>query len=68
MKCSAKTHSHFSPWIIVQTNDKKTARLESIRYVLSTIPYENKKEAPISLHPNPKVVMLYYSGFESIDK
>ena len=32
----SKTHTTFSPWIIVRANTKKTARLESIRYVLST--------------------------------
>ncbi len=31
----SKTHTNFCPWIIVKTNDKKQARLESMRYVLS---------------------------------
>ena len=31
----SKTHTAYSPWIIVKTNDKKQARLESMRYVLS---------------------------------
>ncbi|MEL7532913.1 MAG: polyphosphate kinase 2, partial [Bacteroidota bacterium] len=31
----SKTHTNFSPWIIVKTNNKKAARLESMRYVLS---------------------------------
>jgi polyphosphate kinase 2 len=30
----SKTHTTFSPWIIVKTNNKKQARLESMRYVL----------------------------------
>ena len=28
-----KTHTTFSPWIIVKANDKQAARLESLRYV-----------------------------------
>ncbi|MEO5948465.1 MAG: polyphosphate kinase 2 [Chitinophagaceae bacterium] len=39
-----KTSQKFSPWIIVKGNNKKRARLESIRYVLSLIPYEGKNE------------------------
>ncbi|HQZ78568.1 MAG: polyphosphate kinase 2 [Chitinophagaceae bacterium] len=38
------TSQSFSPWVIVNGNNKKTARLESIRYVLSLIPYEGKNE------------------------
>ncbi|GAB6073440.1 polyphosphate kinase 2 [Nautilia lithotrophica] len=56
----SRTHTSYSPWIIVNSNDKKTARLESIRYVLSQIPYEGKKEAKVSLHPDPDVVQRYH--------
>ena len=31
----SKTHTNFSPWMIVKTNDKKEAKLESMRYVRS---------------------------------
>lgn len=31
-----------SPWVQIATDDKKEARLESIKYVLNTIPYEGK--------------------------
>jgi polyphosphate kinase 2 len=56
----SKTHTSFSPWIIVNSNDKKTARLESIRYVLSQIPYAGKEKAKVSLHPDPDVVQRYH--------
>jgi len=56
----SRTHTSYSPWIIVNSNDKKTARLESIRYVLSQIPYEGKKDAKVSLHPDPDVVQRYH--------
>jgi len=61
------THSTFSPWIIVKTNDKRTARLESIRHVLSRFNYPNKLEANISLLPDPNVIMRYYRHIEQID-
>jgi len=36
----SKTHTSYAPWIIVDSNNKKKARLESIRYVLSHIPHD----------------------------
>ncbi len=58
----SRTHNSYSPWIIVDSNDKKTARLESIRYVLSQIPYDGKEEAMVNLHPNPDIVQRYYQS------
>jgi len=55
----AKTHTTFSPWIIVKTNDKKTARLESMRYVLSKFDYPFKEEKKILL-PDPNTVFRYH--------
>src|ERR1041385_6030929 len=31
----SRTHTSYSPWIIVNANNKRKARLESIKYVLS---------------------------------
>ena len=58
----SRTHNSYSPWIIVDSNDKKKARLESIRYVLSMIPYEGKEDAQVNLHPDPDVVQRYYQS------
>ena len=63
----SKTHTNFSPWIIVKTNDKKTARLESMRYVLSQFDYEGKGESGISLLPDPNVIMRYHRSAVQID-
>jgi len=56
----SKTHTPFSPWIIVKTNNKKEARLESMRYVLSQFDYDGKNEATTTLFPDPNVVSRYY--------
>ena len=56
----SRTHTGFAPWIIVDSNDKKRARLESIRYVLSSIDYEGKQDAKINLHHDPEVVERYH--------
>ena len=56
----SRTHTGYAPWIIVDSNDKKNARLESIRYVLSQIPYEGREDAKINLHHDPDVVERYH--------
>ena len=66
-KMFSKTHTSYSPWIIIKTNDKKTARLEAIRHVLSQFDYENKKETKTVLTPDPNVVMRYFRSNIQID-
>lgn len=63
----SKTHTNFSPWIIVKTNDKKQARLESMRYVLSQFDYDGKGESGIPLTPDPNVIMRYHRSAVQID-
>lgn len=63
----SKTHTNFCPWTIVKTNDKKTARLESMRFVLSQFDYENKGEANINMLPDPNVIMRYHRSAIQID-
>ncbi|MCJ8288328.1 MAG: polyphosphate kinase 2 [Crocinitomicaceae bacterium] len=63
----SKTHTNFSPWIIVKTNDKKQARLESMRYVLSQFDYEGKGESEVELTPDPNVIMRFHRSSVQID-
>ncbi|WP_456381008.1 polyphosphate kinase 2 [Hydrogenimonas sp.] len=63
----SRTHTTYSPWIIVKSNDKKSARLESIRYILSKIPYEGKKDAETTLHPDPDIVQRYHRQSKQVD-
>ena len=55
----SKTHTMISPWIIIQANNKKIARLESIKYVLSKFEYDGKKDAQTILASDPNIVMRY---------
>ena len=57
-----KTHTNYAPWIIVKANNKEKARLESMRYVLSTLPYLGKERAKINLLPDPDVVSRYHKN------
>ncbi|MGB0885533.1 MAG: polyphosphate kinase 2 [Chitinophagales bacterium] len=63
----SKTHTSFCPWNIVKTNDKKQARLESIRFVLSSFEYEGKAKNTKNIIPDPNVVMRYYRTASQID-
>lgn len=63
----SKTHTSFSPWIIVKSNDKKKARLESMRHTLSVLDYEGKGSSEVSLHPDPDIVRRYHRSNNSID-
>ena len=63
----SKTHTSYSPWVIVKTNNKETARLECIRYVLSKFNYEGKEESKTTLLPDPNVIMHYFRSSHQID-
>ena len=63
----SKTHTSFSPWIIIKTNLKKEARLESMRYVLSKFKYENKGNSGIELFPDPNIAQRYHRHVKQID-
>jgi polyphosphate kinase 2 len=63
----SKTHTSYSPWMIIKTNDKKTARLEAMRHVLSQFDYDGKQEAKTILNPDPNVVMRYYRSNIQVD-
>ena len=62
-----KTHTIFSPWIIVKTNNKKQARLESIRYVLSKFDYEGKGSSAKNILPDPNVIQRYHRLINKMD-
>ncbi|RLD29040.1 MAG: polyphosphate kinase 2 [Bacteroidetes bacterium] len=63
----SKTHTTFSPWIIIKTNNKKEARLESMRYILSRFDYDNKGDSASILFPDPNVVQRYHRMVRQID-
>ncbi|QDU82921.1 Polyphosphate kinase 2 (PPK2) [Planctomycetes bacterium Pla163] len=52
----ARTSTDASPWYVVRGNDKKRARLESIRHVLSRLDYPRSGESELRLAPDPAIV------------
>jgi polyphosphate kinase 2 len=63
----ANTHTTFSPWIIIKTNNKKEARLESLRYLLSRFEYEGKGNAGTTLLTDPNIVQRYHRTLKKTD-
>lgn len=64
----SRTHTSFSPWVIVKANNKQKARLETIRHVLSIIPYEGKDTAATRIHPDPNIISRYHRKVLQVDK
>lgn len=46
-KCSNEK----SPFVIVDSNDKRVAKLNALRYILNQIPYDNKKTSILDVYP-----------------
>jgi polyphosphate kinase 2 len=42
-----------APWHVVESDDKRSARINMIAHLLSTIPYQDVQRPPISLPPRP---------------
>ncbi len=56
----SKTHTVFAPWIIVDSNNKKKARLEAIKYVLSFIKYDGRDKVKVDLTPDQDTIKIYH--------
>ncbi|GAT64769.1 polyphosphate kinase 2 [Planomonospora sp. ID91781] len=50
------TDTDEAPWTVVKSNDKKRARIEAMRHVLSLFEYENKDHEIVGT-PDPKIVV-----------
>ncbi|MEP5255099.1 MULTISPECIES: polyphosphate kinase 2 [Winogradskyella] len=64
----SRTHNAFSPWVVIKSNDKKRARLESIKYVLSLFDYDNKGSNCDSILPDPNIVQRYFRNTVQLDR
>lgn len=49
------TDTPHAPWTVVKSNDKKRARLEAMRWVLSQFDYPNKNRQVVG-KPDPKII------------
>ena len=51
----ARTHTKIAPWTVIRSNDKRRARLEAVRLILSSIEYAGKDKAAIG-KADPKII------------
>ncbi|CAM2923004.1 polyphosphate kinase 2 [Helicobacter burdigaliensis] len=66
-KMFSRTHTPFAPWLIVDSNDKKRARINLARILLSKIDYEDKDAQNVCLLADPGIVS-YYSSVRAFSK
>ena len=45
-----RTHSDIAPWTVIRSDDKRRARLQTIRRVLAALPYTEKDEKALGPH------------------
>jgi len=60
------THTQHAPWTIVRSNDKRRARLNAIRHVLTNVDYDGKDEGAIG-RIDPKILGHQPGFFNSSD-
>lgn len=53
-----RTSTTDNPWLVIDGNDRDQACLESMRYVVNKMKYENKGDTGQRLEPNPEVVQV----------
>lgn len=53
-----QTSSTLSPWVIINSNDKKIGRLNAIRYVLSKINYDDKNQELCQYYPEVVNILI----------
>ncbi|MDT8307606.1 MAG: polyphosphate kinase 2 [Anaerolineae bacterium] len=58
------TDTKVSPWWVVDSDDKKKARLNMISHLLSMIPYEDRMPGPVELPPRDDDGMYVRMPFE----
>ncbi|MCP4271322.1 MAG: polyphosphate kinase 2 [Gammaproteobacteria bacterium] len=59
-----KTHSSHAPWTVIRSNNKHAARLNAMRTILNSVPYE-RKNTEIDFVPNPDVLI---SGSREVEQ
>jgi polyphosphate kinase 2 len=58
-KMLSRTHTPYTPWIVVKADDKKRARINIIRDILGHIDYDGKDEENVCLLSDPEIVSIY---------
>jgi polyphosphate kinase 2 len=63
----SRTHHSSIPWIIIKADDKKKARLECIKYVLSQFEYDGKGSNAKVIMPDPNIAQRYFRLIQQLE-
>jgi polyphosphate kinase 2 len=59
-----RTHSNHAPWTVIRSNDKHLARVNAMRVILNSVPYD-RGETELDFVPNPNIVI---SGSREVEQ
>jgi polyphosphate kinase 2 len=59
-----RTHTTHAPWKIIRSNDKHAARLNALKLILNSVPYERLDDS-LDFVPSPEIVI---SGARELEK
>jgi polyphosphate kinase 2 len=59
-----RTHSNHAPWTVIRSNNKHEARLNALRTILNSVPYE-RENMGLDYVPDPEVVI---SGSREVEQ
>ncbi|MGF1601624.1 MAG: polyphosphate kinase 2 [Thermosynechococcaceae cyanobacterium] len=51
-----KTHTTYAPWVVIRSNNKHNARLNAIKVILNSVPYE-RLNPELDFIPDPEIVI-----------
>jgi hypothetical protein len=54
--CASRTQTTHAPWTIIRSNDKHRARLNAMKVILNSVPYQ-RLEPDLDYVPDPEVVI-----------
>jgi len=61
-----RTNTTIAPWLIIRSNDKHKARLNTIKVILNSVPYERLNQS-LDFVPDPKIVISGALELESME-
>ncbi len=62
-----KTHTEKNPWFVIRSDDKQLARLETMKLILSRIPYRGRSRS-LDFRPDPEVIIRGDVEIGNMDK
>jgi len=62
-----KTHTTHAPWKIIRSNDKHLARLNAMKVILNSVPYDREESSGLDFVPDPEIVVSGARELETME-